>query len=137
MTPDELMKPRYKVIAGYPGSPFEIGEIISWTDTTETQKRAFIMRSQSGHGLNKTVADQYPHLFKKLEWWQDRLPEDMPEYVKDEKGVIGKLGERYSHNLKNCVMVVFKEGNAIVNHFKHWLPATKDEYDNQLLNPPA
>lgn len=83
MTPEELLKPRYKVIADYPGTCFEIGEIIQWDDrTTETQRRALIIQSSAGHGIKTEIADKYPHLFQKLEWWQERKPEDLPAYVK-------------------------------------------------------
>lgn len=137
MTTDELMKPRYKQIADYPNSLFKTGDILYIFETVE-ECEAF--NTREGHAPRLNSYDQwgkYPDIYQRLQWWQDRLPENMPEYVKDENGIVGKLGERYSRNLKNCVMVTFKEGNAIVNHFKHWLPATKDEYDNQSLNPPA
>lgn len=71
MERDELMKPRYKVIAEWPGQEeIQVGEIL--------------------HGIAKEIGpivfrlDAFPHLFRKLEWWEERKPEDMPEYVNDE-----------------------------------------------------
>lgn len=73
---DELLKPRYEVIADYPGSPYSFGDIL-------VQLRP--------HGYWSLPSDQcriaddllkYPHLFKPLQWWEHRKPEEMPEYVK-------------------------------------------------------
>lgn len=63
MSTEELLRPRYKVIAQYPFSPHPIGHII---------KTAF----------GNKYFDQYPHLFKKLEWYEERNIDEMPEYVK-------------------------------------------------------
>lgn len=72
LTVEELMKPRYKVIADYPGNFLSVGTIIVthdiWQDFT------IELWCQSN--------DKYPHLFKKLQWWEERAVEDMPEYVK-------------------------------------------------------
>lgn len=48
---NELLKPRYKVIADYPGSPFPVGFIMK--DDCESWSK-------------------YPANFRKLEWWEER-----------------------------------------------------------------
>jgi hypothetical protein len=70
MTSEELMKPRYKVIADYPGLPhyMPVGFIIKEQETLPY--------------FFNLVIDKYPHLFKKLEWFEERSIEDMPQYVK-------------------------------------------------------
>lgn len=81
MSADELLKPRYKVIADYPGNIIPIGSIF-WDDIesiniiTPTGSKSI----QSSYPYRHK--DKFPHLFKKLEWWEDRKPEEMPEYVK-------------------------------------------------------
>lgn len=64
----ELLKSRWKVIADYPGSDYHIGEILDrdwgWVGNDEVGFK---------HDLS-----HYPHLFKKLQWWEDRKPEEMP-----------------------------------------------------------
>jgi hypothetical protein len=64
MTPEDLLKPRYKVVADYPDSIFKIGGILIQGEKDLTE------------------AAKYPHLFKKLEWWEEREEKDMPEYLK-------------------------------------------------------
>ena len=70
MRPEELMKPRYKVIADYPGSGRSVGDII--TDTHAEQKP---------YEWLKENAEKYPHLFKKLQWWHLREESQLPKYV--------------------------------------------------------
>lgn len=74
MTPDELLKPRYKVIADYPGNLWQIGEILD---------RDWGWNGDDENGFKNKVSD-YPHLFKPLQWWEDRKKDDMPDYVKQE-----------------------------------------------------
>jgi hypothetical protein len=67
MTTEQLLAPRYEVIADYPESPYKIGQIEfadTWTDDPHD-------------GLHK-----YPAIFKPLQWHEKRLPKDMPEYIK-------------------------------------------------------
>jgi len=67
MSNEELMKPRWKVIADYPGSDYHIGEILDrdwgWVGDDEI-------------GFKHQVS-HYPHLFKKLEWWEDRTLDEL------------------------------------------------------------
>ena len=64
----ELLKPRYLVIADYPGSVFELGKILDDEILIESMSK-------------------YPHLFQPLPWWSHRTLEEMPGHVKDENGV--------------------------------------------------
>jgi hypothetical protein len=67
MTPEELLRPRYKVIAEFPRiEDFEGCEI----------DNIIITLSEDN------LYEKYPHLFKKLGWWEDRKEEDMPMYLK-------------------------------------------------------
>ncbi len=63
MTPQELLQPRFKVITDYPNSPYSIGDI--YPD--------YIIGD---------LVRQYPHIFKPLQWWEERKIEDMPTYFK-------------------------------------------------------
>lgn len=74
MTPEELLRPRYKVIADYPGNAWEVGLVIP----SEYHAIKIITDNMIA------FYDKYPHLFRKLEWWEERNIEDMPGYVKDE-----------------------------------------------------
>ena len=78
MSIEDLLKPRYKVIAEYPDSSYTVGHIIHEADNLE------------GATFFTKRVHKYPHIFQKLEWWQDRKIEDMPEYL-----IFPKTGEVY------------------------------------------
>lgn len=94
MTKDitELMRERYKVIAPMPFGKFMVGDILMHLKviTKLDQKEGeLIWRVVGGRFGGQSVGipmikdpETYPHLFKKLEWWEDRKPEEMPEYVR-------------------------------------------------------
>jgi hypothetical protein len=116
MTSEELQTPRYKVIADYPHSPYKIGDIITF------DQRLWI---NSDYKLADKSIDKYPHLFKKLEWHEEREPEEMPEYVKHKNGNVFKVSE------------VTPSGMILEGHFwvrfKNILPATKEQYEEYKL----
>lgn len=84
MTPTELLKPRYEVIADYPGQLYQIGDII---DTYETAMCYAIGNTPhcEPEWSEKVCLSDYPKIFRRLAWWEHLNPEDMPEYVKDKK----------------------------------------------------
>jgi len=97
MNAKELLNPRFEIIADFPGSPFKVGEI--WDATASIVN-----------------ADDYPHLFRKLNWWENRKEEDMPKKlickaIKDDtevmditewdmKNLLGRLDENHCCNLR-------------------------------------
>lgn len=69
MTAEELMNPRFEVIADYPSNQIEIGAVLNCPnyDNDFTKKHWVEMN------------EKYPHLFRKLFWWEYRSVEDMPK----------------------------------------------------------
>lgn len=66
MTAKELLNPRFEVIADYPNSNFKIGQVIECTDIFE-------------EGFPSSWFLPYPHLFRKMNWWECRTKEQMPK----------------------------------------------------------
>lgn len=93
MNTEELLKPRYKVIADWPNNTFPIGTVLikhdSWDNWTHVEETEEFVRNELV-GFKEDGIKKYPHLFRKLEWWEERKVEDMPEYVKHEDGRILK-----------------------------------------------
>lgn len=78
LTTEELLIPRWKVIAGWPGIEnhnCKVGDIIADDGRTAAKNQddipQFIVKW-----------NDYPNLFQPLQWWEGREPEDMPEYTK-------------------------------------------------------
>ncbi len=105
----DLLAPRYEIIADYPDSEYKIGQIISGFDFP----------------INK---DSFPAIFRKLQWWEHRKPEEMPEYIKHgENGKPRKI-ESFTPTMAR---VIFEGGRVrTLNH--EWLPATEAEYTTYI-----
>lgn len=89
MSTEELLRPRYKVIIKAPGCPFKPGAII------EKHKYA------SGNWYIPNYMyepEEFPDVFKRLGWYEERKPEEMPLYVKSKVGY-HKVRE---HEIKGC-----------------------------------
>lgn len=112
-----LLEPRYKVIADYPESnrSFRVGDVLPGERIEKNSERF----------------DQYPKLFKKLEWWENRGTEDMPEYVRvtNYRGnpVVKVLEHMPQHGLIRLSDPLFG-----VHHYKNCLPATKQDYSDYV-----
>jgi len=72
MTAKELLKPRFEVIADYPCSILDIGEVFM------TYETGMVYATEN----DKISALDYPHLFRKIDWWEHRKEEDMPKKLK-------------------------------------------------------
>jgi hypothetical protein len=71
---EQLLLPRYKLIADYPGSPFcdVLQPVLS---VEEILSEDYSMKSEED--INK-----YPHIFRPLQWWEQRTEEEMPKYIR-------------------------------------------------------
>src|SRR4051812_21904892 len=106
MTKENLLKPRFKVIASYPKSIYAVGDIIylpdpNWMYADETY-------------CKEDFFEDYPAIFRKLEWWEERDMKDMPEYVS------------YNYSIITIEQLYFNENGFF---WQDVLVATKEEYD--------
>lgn len=107
----ELLKPRFKVIADYPNNTeFDIGDIVS----PKTEKSDY---------------NNYPAIFKKLEWYEDRSAEEIGYicFNGDYHYVVGKVVRVLCDGWGN---EIFRLNNCRFDvRAKLCYPATKQEYD--------
>lgn len=137
---EELMKPRRKVIADYPGARFPVGEILH---VCQSVQEADELKPQKGHSavMNEYGQfDKYPHLFKPLEWHEDRELNEMPEYVKVNTGktrlFLGNVLKVRFWKLnvaKNMYCSLEEDLGALADLFRYdpgtFTPATETEYN--------
>ncbi|PZW41607.1 hypothetical protein LX95_01288 [Mesonia algae] len=75
MNAKELLRPRFELIADFPGNHYgQIGTILdrNWSkypNDDETEKPIW------------SISD-FPHLFRKLNWWEKRTKDEMPKKLK-------------------------------------------------------
>lgn len=77
MKASDLLIPRFEVIEEYPNCEFLKGQIIrriknATNDCYHTDEYAAV------GGLDLIDIEKYPHLFRKMNWWEKRNVEDMP-----------------------------------------------------------
>jgi hypothetical protein len=78
MTAKELLKPRFEVIELYPNTRLKVGEILTPINDKQIHFDSFT------NNLSDLIVspEKYPHLFRKLNWWEKRKKEDMPKRLK-------------------------------------------------------
>lgn len=76
MTPQQLLIPRYEVIAPWPNGGISVGTIL-----IESLPNYYRHSTKTGISYRVQNIDQYPHLFQPLQWWEKRNIEEMPEYL--------------------------------------------------------
>jgi len=123
MTPEQLLQPRYLVIADYPKSIYKVGEVLN------TGRHGDILFCDD----NGPRMSQYPHLFRRLEWWEHRKPEGMPGYVKFQEKVYKVIRYR-KPNIIRIIDDFWKTEIWQEIGEPYWLPATAEEYE-QFTHP--
>jgi hypothetical protein len=80
---------RVKVIGGYPGSQFDVGDILFFIEkfmhrtdgTIKSTTYSSVFKNASGFIFESDV-DKYEYLFKELAWYEDRKAVEMPDYLR-------------------------------------------------------
>ena len=138
MTPEQLLIPRFKCIAPLPFQPdkdmYKVGDI--FTDDGKT-----VAKNQNGDPVYPVVWQEYPHLFKPLEWHEDRAQEDLPEYLIYQKDFHYSQGtvvqaKKYEWEWRGKCWW-FNDGrqasvSLALRCVKDYLPATHEEYESYL-----
>ena len=79
MTAKELLQPRFEIIADYPMQSGQIGHILNRSRTFFHYATRNIDEELLAP---ESVILKYPHLFRKLNWWEKREEKDMPKKIK-------------------------------------------------------
>jgi hypothetical protein len=83
MTKEELMKIRYMVIQNAPLLTNKKGEIITCNHPYVTIECNFLFAKKVD-----IDPDTYPHIFRKLNWWECRNVEDMPKKIQSKTQIV-------------------------------------------------
>lgn len=128
MSIEDLLLPRYKVIADYPGSDYHVGEILD---------RDWGWVGNDDIGFKHRISG-YPHLFRKLQWYEERKIEDMPQYVK----LVFDSKIQFVHKVEKWIGAN-EHGEPLYEYFNrvgylgpfnilHQVPATLTEYNEYI-----
>lgn len=128
MTKEELLKPRWKVIADFPcNTGHGVGEIISKFIYKSEPDCYFITIELDGTAFG-ICPDDYPHLFERLKWWEEREEKDLPKYLKWKRNQ--KIFEPYIIEKDSGIFYLENHENSDFP-LGSTLPATEEEYLNQ------
>lgn len=135
MTNEELLRPRYKVIADYPNATYDVGAILIEHEETGELYSIEHGFSPTPKIITPAIAKDMPHLFQCLNWWEERKMEDMPEYVKGFKqSIITRIdGEKVKWSFFNGDVGGIEYDRSIGGGgtlIKYLIPATLEEYNN-------
>lgn len=129
LSPEELLKPRFKVIAGYPHSPCTVGDIFTFDREVAQAYNRWV--NQKGEYTTRIHFESYPHLFKKLAWWEKRKPEDMPEYLKNDDALnsVPEMVNVVDWEMEEESIPCFKaNGDNMYTWVRGFIPATEADY---------
>lgn len=117
---EQLMIPRYEVIADYPNSPYKAGDIITLSDF---DSGVWYKKYPPRH-FEQSDSDKYPAIFKPLKWYERRELSEMPEYVKYiGVTVITKVDKHY------VMGIGFNNQYGKWTEYDHVMPSTLEEYN--------
>jgi hypothetical protein len=137
-TTHELLKPRYKVIATFPFNNYfmlnEVMELNEFDDRGHLSLHEYFINKGSLSGIESPVVfhesalNLYPHLFKRLEWWEDRRPDEMPEYVSANNGD-GVFKARFDTEETSAYFMYLDERGIHPFSPTGFSPATREEFE--------
>jgi hypothetical protein len=129
MTPKELLIPRYRLYAEYPGCPFKRGAILIEQQLGATNN-PFYEDGMFGQPNAPSVYNpgNYPHNFEKMAWHEKRHLNDFPDYLRDMQGDIYKL-EVVTTEGKPHLQITDIDGKRVDRGWIYLTPATKEEYN--------
>lgn len=144
----ELLKPRVKVIAPWPEMErwlARVGDILTDPGGNET------VRNQNDDAVPTFEWETFPHLFRKLEWFDERDIEDMPDYVRCisefhriiKEGRVYKVVSKGSFdddmelNMRASKYWCFVEGYERRLNYSHFVPATSADYTAYIEKQPT
>ena len=119
MTNEELLQPRFKVIANFPDNTRNVGDIIYVENTKEKYWK---------ENFEKWLFT-FPHLFCKLEWWEDRKIEDLPKYLKDKFDIFEVENYYFKNNFLRFDYWDEETQTEMFDFVSDYEPATKEEYE--------
>jgi len=100
MKAEELMTPRFEVIAAFPGMD---GTNIKAVGDILTDDGIKAVLDQNGRAIFPIEWEKYPHLFRKLNWWEKRSIEDMPKKVISKADDKGSVYEIYKWDMERFI----------------------------------
>lgn len=137
---EQLLIPRWKIIADFPSSPFKVGEYLIIDSILRSEIYEYDNFKFNGIFI---FPHEFPHLFKKLRWWEERENHELPKYIKFEsrpnQWIVRKLphpmeivrGQKWPVIGQNHINFYDESGKIVIEEIRSLRklsPATYEEY---------
>lgn len=142
-----LLIPRYQLLCNFPGNlSFKVGEVY-----TEDETLGYLV-NEGINGWDESYnfrfsPDEFPNVFKKLEWWECRTEEEMPTYLRYNGTFFtnpnrrGKVIKPYKYILSSYMQVYLTEedysgikGSTSSLTISVFNPASEEEFGKEIAN---
>lgn len=94
MTAKELLSPRFEVISDYPFAQYKVGDILELFGNSDVLRDPiFCVKGKYKDHCNyfsQSELEKYPYIFRKLEWWEYRVLNQMPKRVTENPLIEGR-----------------------------------------------
>lgn len=122
----ELLKPRWIITADYSGCGYEVGTILEPDDLGELQNQRMGYQSTECRIMIDN-AGAFPHLIRKLEWYEER--DDLPAYLKHKHEQ--RVVKVFEYKLyADCFRA--EDQPNYPESLSNWLPATLADYNTYV-----
>lgn len=134
MTKEELLKPRFKVIDKYPDSPFAVGEVLQLTIDKHFGKHyEYEWFGHDGrYSEYESFFNEYPNIFKKLQWWEEREKNDMPKYVLLKTAIPKVIQKVVEWKYESGVVYLCQTEMGKIENLWAIEPSTEQEYNDYI-----
>lgn len=137
LTKEQLLSPRYKVIADYPGSHFDVGDTLLYLklNSAYTYRRIGGIKHKSWESIGQPTfksPESFPHIFRLMDWWEERTPEDMPRFVKLPSGEVHSVTTIEKDHTGELFYNFIGDESGIGMYFSFSEPATQEDYNSYI-----
>ncbi len=119
MTPEQLLKRRWQLIAPYPGSAYKFSLYGILTDGGDD----YAYGENPNNKVHIETIEMCTANFTEIEWWEHRKVEDMPKYLR----INGRLEKVKEHLMDDCQFIIDDGFNYKYRYYGS-APASEDEY---------
>lgn len=129
---EDLMKDRFIVEQPDTSGRWAVGDI--WTFEREVAQTYDQWTNQKGKTVTFNFFMSFPHLFRKLYWWEHRKFSELPEYIRwhaNGLSSVFKVENWYSNPNTGEYAGVYVDGSNRL-FIKDCEPATESEYQSSL-----
>lgn len=130
MKKHNLLFPRFKVLIDYPDSRYQVGQVITLNNQDASGRHYYEYADYDG--LCKVFEIEfanYPKVFKRLKWYEERDIKEMPQYIRFASGLIEKV-PMWDISDKGRFYFEMRGHSAIIDDYA--FPASEEEYRDFL-----